>query len=89
LKEKGNIPPEILFSLYKDPEEQRGYLKFVFPSGIQIEQRSSEAIVPRYFSTMGTDAAGINTYFHCLIYYEQYSQLDVMQFCDAEIDKQV
>ena len=37
LKEQGNIPPEVLFSLFREPDEQRGYLKFVFPLGIQIE----------------------------------------------------
>lgn len=59
------------------------YLKFVFPGMISIE-RSDEAVVPKFFTFMSTDENGINAYFHCLIFYEQFSMDDIKFDFDPE-----
>jgi hypothetical protein len=59
------------------------YLKFVFPGSISIE-RSDEAVVPKFFTFMSTDENGINAYFHCLIFHEQFSMDDIKFDFDPE-----
>jgi hypothetical protein len=34
---------------------------------------------------MCTDSEGINSYFHCLIYYEQFSKFQVLHDDDSEL----
>lgn len=37
---------------------------------------------PKFFTFMSTDAAGINCYYHCMIFYEQFSMNDIMHDFD-------
>lgn len=83
LKQQISIPPEVLFSLYSPQEEMEPYLKFVFPERITIERRV-ESVVPKFYTFMSTDGDGINAYFHCLIFYEQFSLYDIKQDFDFE-----
>ena len=54
----------------------RLYLKFVFPEKITIE-RDERSVAPKFFTFMSTDPEGVNAYFHCLIFYEQFSQYEI------------
>ncbi len=83
LKQQISIPPEVLFSLYSPQEEMEPYLKFVFPERITIERRV-ESVVPKFYTFMSTDGDGINAYFHCLIFYEQFSLYDIKKDFDVE-----
>ena len=74
IQEQIDIPPEVLFSLYQP--EMESYLKFVFPENISIEQRALE-VIPKFFTFMSTDAEGSNSYFHCLLFYEQFTRHDI------------
>ena len=85
IREQINIPPEILFSMYTDADDMRQYLKHIFPNKISIEYAVREEIIPRFFTFMCTDAEGINTYFHCLFYYEQINKFDVLHDDDPMI----
>jgi hypothetical protein len=58
--------------MYQSDEEMQPYLKFVFPDKISIE-RQQASVVPKFFTFMSTDGDGINAYFHCLIFHEQFS----------------
>jgi hypothetical protein len=69
LKDQNFIDPEVLFSMYSTPEEMEPYLKFVYPEKISIE-RQQKAVVPQFYTFMCTDGDGINSYFHCLIFWE-------------------
>jgi len=48
------------------------YLKFIFPQGVSVET-NKENVVPKFFTFMSTDENGINAYFHCLIFFEQFT----------------
>jgi hypothetical protein len=85
IREQYNIPPELLFSLYQSSSDMEQYLKFVFPENIQIEKKlvqkpgqHQESVIPKFFTFMCTDGEGINSFFHCLIYYEMFSKFDIM-----------
>ena len=83
LKQQVNIPPEVLFSLYMPDAEMEPYLKFVYPERISIERRV-QSVVPKFYTFMSTDGDGINAYFHCLIFYEQFSLYDIKKDFDFE-----
>ena len=73
-----NIEPEILFSMYQSNSEMQSYLKFIFPSKIAIERtENSDAVVPKFFTFMSTDSDGHNAYFHCLFFFEQFTNDDI------------
>lgn len=76
LKEQVAIPPEVLFSMYSQDTEMEPYLKFVYPEKISIE-RQEQSVVPKFFTFMSTDGDGVNAYFHCLIFYEQFSLYEI------------
>ena len=72
LKMQVNIEPEVLFSLYEPEEEVQPFLQFVFPSHIDIVKSKSK-VKPKFFTFMSTNCEGMNTYFHCLTFFEKFS----------------
>ena len=67
-----NLAPEMLFSLYEEPEKMYMYLGQVFPDKISI-LRGEKLIDPKFFSFMSVDTNGFNQYNHCLIFYERFT----------------
>lgn len=67
-----NLQPEMLFSLYEEPEKMNMYLGQVFPDKISI-LRGEKLIDPKFFSFMSVDMNGFNQYNHCLIFYERFT----------------
>ena len=56
----------------------QSYLKFIFPAKITIEKtQASDAVVPKFFTFMSTDSDGYNAYFHCLLFFEQFTNEDI------------
>lgn len=70
IRQQVNIPPEVLYSMFGSEDEQQGYLKFIFPCKVSIEHNAGQSIIPRFFTFMSTNPEGVNSYFHCLIFYE-------------------
>jgi len=48
-------------------------------------ERERKDVIPKFFTFMCTDSEGINSYFHVLIYYEQFSKFQVVHDDDSEI----
>ena len=67
-----NLTPEMLFSLYEEPEKMEMYLGQVFPEQVSIF-RGEKLIDPKFFSFMSVDMNGFNQYNHCLIFYERFT----------------
>lgn len=44
-------------------------------------------MIPKFFTFMCTDSEGINSYFHCLIYYEQFSKFAILHDDDPKINE--
>lgn len=76
LKDQVAVPPEVLFSMYSQDSEMEPYLKFVYPDKISIE-RQEQSSIPKFFTFMSTDGDGVNAYFHCLIFFEQFSLYEI------------
>ena len=56
----------------------QSYLKFIFPAKITIERtEESDSVVPKFFTFMSTDSDGHNAYFHCLLFFEQFTNDDI------------
>ena len=57
----------------------------IFPSKIErAEITSKESIVPKFFTFVSTDELGINTFFHCLTYYELFTKQEAKNWGDEE-----
>lgn len=79
LGEQTNITPEIIFSLYEPEEESQKILQLIFPQKVDIlESPSEEMVKPKFFTFMTTDPLGVNTFTHCIIYYELFTKYDVL-----------
>ena len=68
-----DIKPEVLFTLYQDTDSVNSYLQQVFPDKITIYVQE-ELVNPKFFTFMTTDQSGFNSYFHCLTYYERFTE---------------
>jgi len=56
----------------------QSYLKFIFPAKITIERKEeSDSVVPKFFTFMSTDCDGHNAYFHCLVFFEYFTNEDI------------
>lgn len=79
LGEQTNIMPEIIFSLYEPEEESQKILQLIFPQKVDIlESPSDEMVKPKFFTFMTTDPQGVNTFTHCIIYYELFTKYDAL-----------
>ena len=79
LGEQTNIMPEIIFSLYEPEEESQKILPLIFPQKVDIlENPSEEVMKPKFFTFMTTDPLGVNTFTHCIIYYELFTKYDAL-----------
>lgn len=66
----------------------QSYLQFVFPAQISIErQQESDIIVPKFFTFMATDSDGFTSYFHCLIFYEQFTKDEIKNDFDKVVQE--
>jgi hypothetical protein len=72
--------------LYESESDMDSYLKFIFPEAVSLE-RQRTAVVPKFFTFMCTNAEGINSYFHCLIYFEQFTVFDMLHDDDPKLDE--
>lgn len=63
------------------------YLMRIFPEKVSIEGQKGECVVPKFFTFMSTDPEGANQYFHCLMYYEQFTKFDVLHDDDPNIEE--
>lgn len=82
-----NINPEIIFSLYEPEEDSQKMLNLIFSQKVDIiESPSEEAIKPKFFTFMTTDQLGVNTFAHCIIYYELFTKYDALH--DDEMEPQ-
>jgi len=71
-KDLFNLDPQMLFSLYEEPEKMSLYLQQVFPDKVRILQ-TEKMVDPKFFSFMSVDMNGFNQYNHCLIFYERFN----------------
>lgn len=46
----------------------------MFPTNLTVEYKAQD---PRYFTFMSTDATGINSFFHVLIFYEEVNEAEI------------
>ena len=58
-KDMFNLEPEMLFSLYEEPEKMAAYLGQVFPDKVRILQ-TEKMVDPKFFTFMSVDAEGFN-----------------------------
>jgi hypothetical protein len=77
-----NISPEMLFSLYQEPNEEIPFLKFVFPDYITITCVVEET-VPKFYTFMSTNPDGKNAFYHSLIFYEKFYAHDLKTDFDS------
>ena len=58
-KDMFDLEPEMLFSLYEEPEKMAAYLGQVFPDKVRILQ-TEKMVDPKFFTFMSVDAEGFN-----------------------------
>ena len=53
----------------------------MFPENIEIQYKPIE---PKFYTFMSTDGGGFNSFFHCLIFYEEINEAELLYDFDVK-----